>query len=379
MIKRNNIHQVKISTIIGIIICIFIFNLFSQNEKTKVKFEELALGNNNKKQMGLVNGKSIHCIDLADLDSCTVSYKNTNDNMPVILSLGNSQQHAINQAQFDDEVASAILHKKLIKFGMYTLTLSQPNANLQEHYLLFAHLINKFPIKTLILPLFFDDMREDGLRNTIKNALDDHQTIDNIKTTSTGQNLIFILKKKDTTGNQTEIQKNSPQKNWENYLNERLANIWPLWDRRNELRSKLFLLLYQIRNEIFDIKPTSARKMIKGSYLKNQQAYKDILNLATKNKIKVFVYIPPIRNDVKIPYIMNEYNTFKIEAKNIALKYKVNFTSLENIVPAEFWGFKNSTNLEKKRELDFMHFTGKGHKLLAESLFEEIKRKIIDQ
>ena len=113
--------------------------------------------------------------------------------------------------------------------------------------------------------------------------------------------------------------------------------------------------------------------------MKNQQAYKDILNLATKNKIKVFVYIPPIRNDVKIPYIMNEYNTFKIEAKNIALKYKVNFTSLENIVPAEFWGFKNSTNLEKKRELDFMHFTGKGHKLLADSLFEEIKRKIIDQ
>jgi hypothetical protein len=378
MIKKNNIHQNKISIIIGITICIFILNFFSQDKKTKIKFEELALGNNNKTSIGIVDGKAIHCRYLIDLDNCIESYRITNDKMPVILSLGNSQQHAINQPQFGDEVTSEILHRKLMKFGMYTLTLSQPNVNLQEHYLLFAHLINKFPIKTLVLPLFFDDMREDGLRSAIKGALDDHRTVENIKTSSTGQNLISLINEKDTTGNRTEIEKNSPQKNWENYLNEKLANIWSLWDRRNSLRGELSLLLYQIRNEIFGIKPTTARKMIRGPYLKNQQAYKDILNLALKNKIKVFVYIPPLRNDVKIPYILNEYNAFKIETKDIAFEHKVNFTSLENIVPAEFWGFKNSTNLEKKEELDFMHFTGQGHKLLADVLFEEIKIKMAE-
>ena len=378
MIKKNNIHQNKISIIIGITICIFILNFFSQDKKTKIKFEELALGNNNKTSIGIVDGKTIHCKDLIDLDNCIESYRITNDKMPVILSLGNSQQHAINQPQFGDEVTSEILHRKLMKFGMYTLTLSQPNVNLQEHYLLFAHLIKKFPIKTLILPIFFDDMREDGLRGTIKGALDDNRTVENIKTSSTGQNLITLINEKDTTGNRTEIEKNSPQKNWENYLNEKLANIWSLWDRRNSLRGELSLLLYQIRNEIFGIKPTTARKMIRGPYLKNQQAYKDILNLALKNKIKVFVYIPPLRNDVKIPYILNEYNAFKIETKDIAFEHKVNFTSLENIVPAEFWDFKNSTNLEKKEELDFMHFTGQGHKLLADALFEEIKIKMAE-
>ena len=44
--------------------------------------------------------------------------------------------------------------------------------------------------------------------------------------------------------------------------------------------------------------------MIKGHYIKNQKAYEDILNLAIKNKIKVLVYIPPLRNDVKILIIL---------------------------------------------------------------------------
>ena len=91
--------------------------------------------------------------------------------------------------------------------------------------------------------------------------------------------------------------------------------------------------------------------MIKGHYIKNQKAYEDILNLAIKNKIKVLVYIPPLRNDVKIPYNIDEYLILKLETKNIADKYYVNFVSLEKIIPSKLWGFKGSTNL-KKQELD---------------------------
>ena len=85
--------------------------------------------------MGIEDGERVHCGDLSDLNICIDSYKNTNDKMPVILWLGNSQLHAINQPQPNDEVSPLILHKKLKKFGTYTLTFSQPNANLQEHFL----------------------------------------------------------------------------------------------------------------------------------------------------------------------------------------------------------------------------------------------------
>ncbi len=376
LIKKDNLYQSKISILIGLIFGFVFLTFVSHNSKKDIKFEELALGDDNKKSMGIEDGERVHCGDLSDLNICFDSYKNTNDKMPVILWLGNSQLHAINQPQPNDEVSPLILHKKLKKFGTYTLTFSQPNANLQEHFLLFAHLIKKFPIETLILPLVFDDMREDVLRPNIISALEDQQTLESIKKTFTGKNLIFLNDEKDIVGNPSKIEKNTKQNNWENFLNKELGEIWSLWKNREVLRGKFFGSLYQLRNSIFGINATTTRKMIKGHYIKNQKAYEDILNLAIKNKIKVLVYIPPLRNDVKIPYNIDEYSNFKLETKNIADKYYVNFVSLEKIIPSKLWGFKGSTNLKQKQELDFMHFKGEGHSLLAEALYIEILKII---
>ena len=45
-------------------------------------------------------------------------------------------------------------------------------------------------------------------------------------------------------------------------------------------------------------------------------------------------------------------------------------------MPNELWGTKNSTtiNPSKAEELDFMHFKGDGHRILAEALFVEIRK-----
>ena len=114
--------------------------------------------------------------------------------------------------------------------------------------------------------------------------------------------------------------------------------------------------------------------MIPGRYAKNISAFKDILKLALENKLEVLTYIPPIRNDLKIPYDLDDYKNFKIEIENITKKYNVRFISLENIVPPEFWGEKASTNLKKENEVDFMHFQSNGHRLLAKSLFLELMK-----
>ena len=114
--------------------------------------------------------------------------------------------------------------------------------------------------------------------------------------------------------------------------------------------------------------------MIKGKYINNRNAYQDILNLALDNKVEVLVYIPPIRSDIKIPYELTEYNNFKKEIKDIAEEYKIHFTSLENLVPSEFWGKKASTSLRGESEVDFMHFQAEGHRLLAEAIFLEISK-----
>ena len=372
--KNNIFNQNRLSILIGLLMGIFLLDIFSSNIGTEINFEEFALGKNTKAIMASVKGKKIHCNDLKNLNLCIEGYKIDKNNSPVIIWLGNSQLHAINQNQLGNETAAPQIHRFLKEFNFHTLTLSQANANLQEHYLLFAYLLDRFPIKTLILPIVFDDMREDQIRSNIENILKDQNSLKKINETLTGKSLISRFNDKNLADNHSNVLDDTMQKGFENSIDEKLGKIWPLWTKRDILRGELFGKLYLLRNSIFGIKATNTRKMIKGKYIKNRNAYQDILSLALDNKVEVLVYIPPIRSDIKIPYDLTEYNNFKKEIKDIAEEYKVYFTSLENLVPSEFWGKKASTNLRDEDEIDFMHFQAEGHRLLAEAIFLEISK-----
>lgn len=372
--RKYIFNQNILSILIGFLMGIFLLDIYLSNNDPQINFEEFALNENTKTSMSSVENKKIHCSDLSDLSLCIEGYEVDKNNSSLILWLGNSQLHAINQYQPGNETAAPQIYRLLKDYNFHTLTLSQPNANLQEHFLLFAHLLSQFQIKTLILPIVFDDMREDQIRSNIKSILNNQTSYKKINETLTGQNLISEFYDKDLVDNKSNALDDSIQKDFENLIDEKLGKIWPLWTKRDFLRGELFANLYLLRNSIFGIKATTTRKMIKGKYIKNINAYRDILKLASENQIEVLVYIPPIRNDIKIPYELSEYNDFKNEIKIIAKKYKVYFTSLENIVPSEFWGRKASTNLEEDNEVDFMHFQAEGHRLLAEAIFLEISK-----
>lgn len=369
--KNNFLKNKRLSILIGFLMGIFLLNFFLSS-KSNIRFEEFALNKDTKTLMDSIKNKKIHCSDLKDLSLCVQGYESDKNNSPVFIWLGNSQLHAINQYQSGNETVATQIHRFLKEYNIHTLTFSQPNANLQEHYLLFAYLLDRFPIKTLILPIVFDDMREDEIRPDIKKVLKDQTLLKKINKSLTGKNLISRFNNKDLAGNEFNIIDDNKQNRLENIIDEKLGKIWPLWNKRDTLRAELFSNLYLLRNSIFGIKATTTRKMIKGKYSKNLNAYRDILKLALDNKIKVLVYIPPIRNDIKVPYELSDYNNFKKEIKVIAEEHKVHFTSLEDLVPSEFWGKKPSTNLKGDEEVDFMHFQVEGHRLLAEAIFLEI-------
>ena len=370
--KNNIFKENGMSILVGLLMGILILNFFLPKKGSQIPLEEFALGKNTKTSMASVGNKKIHCSDLKDLNFCIEGYKIDRNNSPVILWLSNSQLHAINQYQLGNETAAPQIHRILKEYNFHTLTLSQPNANLQEHYLLFTYLLDRLPLKTLILPIVFDDMRENEIRTDIKRVLKDQASYKRINETLLGKSLISRFNDKDLADNKSNVLKDTKQTEFENLLDEKLGNIWSLWTKRDIFRGELLGKLYLLRNSVFGIKATTTRKIIKGSYVKNINAYQDILKLALDNKIKVLVYIPPIRNDIKIPYDVKEYNSFKNEIKNIAEEYKVYFTSLEDLVPSEFWGRKASTNLKGDEEVDFMHFQAEGHRLLAEAIFLEI-------
>ena len=88
------------------------------------------------------------------------------------------------------------------------------------------------------------------------------------------------------------------------------------------------------------------------------------------------MYIVPLRGGVKIPYALGEYELFKSEMEVLALKYGANFKNFEQLIPDYFWGTKASTSLKMKQEIDFMHFTHAGHRVLAQALHELVINEI---
>ena len=155
-------------------------------------------------------------------------------------------------------------------------------------------------------------------------------------------------------------------------MNQNLEKKWSLWLKRPGLRGDLFNNLYKLRNFVLNIGPTTTRKILPGRYIKNLAALNSLLKISSENNIKTFMYIVPIRNDIKIPYNILEYNKFKKDIKKIVVANDIEFQNLENLIPNTMWGKKPSTTLGKKNEIDFMHFKSDGHKILANSIFLEI-------
>lgn len=356
---NNSIFSLLVGVSIGLYLMIFM----AENLNNGKKLEEFAFSEGTQTLYGEVNGVSIHCGDFSDMQKCIKGYKSNGANQDVVLWLGNSQLHAINQIKSNDKTAAMVLHEELNQQLKYLLTFSQANANLSEHHVLFQELIEELHVTTLILPVFFDDMREYGVRETILKGYQ-NQNVE-IKES-------IIEFRGINQNNDVESFSGKIQKSVEEYLDLKIGEGWSVWNNRVELRGQVLGGLYSLRNEILGINASSIRHKIPGRYLLNLNHFIEILKLANENEIEVLVYIPPLRNDEKIPYSVEEYRDFKKEIQSISKKNNALFFNFEDVVPNELWGNKKSTSLDGGGEIDFMHFQAEGHNLLAISLHDTL-------
>ena len=357
---KRYLDKSLIRLLIGLSLGILVLQVWSMSKHSDFKQREFALGEDNMGFYGNINGKRVHCNGMDDKHVCENAYITMKKKLPVILHLGNSQLHVVNQYNNGDELTSQILHKKFIKNKMYYLTLSQANANFQEHFALLKHNIDRYPIRVLVLPLVYDDLREDGVRSEILNLDKEINLIDTKKKKP-------IQKQIDSF----EKQIDSFEKNTKNFFFTK-SN---LWSKRPKLQSVVYGKLYKIRNTVFNIDATTIRKKIPERYKKNFEALINIIKLAKLNNIKAFFYVAPIRQDINLPYDLEDYELFKKEAKIFAEKNGVHFFNYERLIPKDNWGFKRSTVLgNSKFEIDFMHFRSKGHILLSDKVYEDLTR-----
>ena len=106
------------------------------------------------------------------------------------------------------------------------------------------------------------------------------------------------------------IEKNSQKLGKIKILDFLNSNFF-IWRNRTNIKTNIFVGLYNLRNTIFNIKPTSKRKVIKSSFKNNLKSLINILKFTDEAEISAYLYIPPIRQDYEIPYDLNEYKNFK--------------------------------------------------------------------
>jgi len=333
------------------------------------RFEELALGQDTLPIEARVEDHPIYCTGITDAAGCLDGWRQRGE-AEVLLWLGNSQTYSINQPKPGDQIAPALLFDFARAKGLDLLAFSQPNANLQEHYVLFEYLRLRLPVKWLVLPLVFDDLRETGIRAEIVPALSDQDTAKALSETAVGTRLLQLGNPaKEETTKVNESVYASLQDRCEQRLSNWLDRNWPLWASREQARGWLFLNLYKLRNTIFGITPQTKRKIIQTRYLANMEALQAICSSASASGIRVLCYIAPVRQDIDLPYDREEYSRFKIEAEQTVSAAGQQLINLESIVLPVHWGKKETTAIGgDKMEVDFMHFQGQGHKVLAQAL-----------
>jgi hypothetical protein len=238
-----------------------------------------------------------------------------------------------------------------------------------------TYVLGKLPVDTLILPVVFDDMRETGIRFTLNEALRDDESKATLSQTEIGKRILRIHSDHDSAGNDFSALKDTLQDRSERFLNNTLKEFWSVWSKRESLRGELIVSLYLFRNWTLGINPSSTRKMIPGRYATNLDAFKATLELSAAREINTLVYIVPVRNDVNIPYSVAEYENFKKQIASICAEFNVSFINLEDLVPPDFWGTKDATNISGGQEVDFMHFQAFGHELLSNRLYEELTKQ----
>jgi len=356
--------------IIGLAILIFMSNFLglAHNEE---KLDELALGKETKIYRATYQGFPVHCNEISDGKICLEGWKKRGSR-PVTLWLGNSQLHAINQMKAHDVNGVQVLFEKLASIGNELLTFSEPNASLLEHYLLYLYLRNHVPVQTLILPVVFDDMRENGVRAGLTPALNDRIVNQELSKTVIGREILAEKKSLKSDDDLAGLN-DTPQKNIEEWIVSLLTERWALWAARPKMRGQLLKNLYLWRNSAFGINAQSKRKIIPGRYKKNMEALGEILRFCAIDKTNVIIYIVPLRNDVAPPYVLKEYMRFKNEIRLLAAQHAAVFVNLEGLVPGRLWGKKDATSSNGVAELDFMHFQVGGHRLLAQALFDLLK------
>jgi hypothetical protein len=363
-VRGLNIRSELLSLLLGAVLAITFLNFALRKI---VDLNNAALGGQTTAVLAEVDGQRMACFDASDTDVCENAYKRAGDG-PAVLWFGNSQNFAINRYKPGDELAVVRVHKWLKNRGTWLVSYAQPNANFDEQAVLFESLIHRYNTRLVILPLFMDKLREQGIRDTVAAFMNDPKTAEQVRRSPEWPDVAPLLIKET----EPEPERNlTIQAKVEDQVNSLLDQYWPLWRGRSMLRGNVGFVLHQLRNKFFGIHSYTKRPVDPQVYAEKLDVLSKMLQSARDQHVRMLLYIPPYRHDISGPYEDVQYARFKADVRALAVKYDANFVDLDNTVPGPLWATVVDTVLGFE-EPDFMHFTAEGHSLLAKAIEDRL-------
>ncbi len=327
---------------------------------TAPDFNNLALGEDTRSIYGSYDGDKIFCGSIAEAPECLGPAHRRN--LPVqLLWIGNSQLHAINQPKPADVTAPVLLARELRPKGIEVQAMSWPNGSLQEFYLTWLFHKAGRHIDVLVVPLFLDDTREGEIRDVLQPLTEDKTIGAALRNTDIGRKIIAEVPAKADDAAATTGHAKSLQARSEAAITRWLEACCGFQTMRENARGQLEIQLFLLRNTLFNVTAQSVRPIIPDTYASNLAALDAMLADAEASNTRVIAYIPPLRQDVAVPYRAEDMARFKADVTAIAARHHAVLANIEAKVPGPLWGSKASTTIGGAPELDFMHFQEPGH------------------
>ena len=360
--KKRNILIIFVSIFLSLIL----FNLFFNIKDSQI--EKLKINKEVEFKAEIINNKRIICSGKSDFDQCVNINKKNN-----VLLLGNSQLNGIINKKNDDFLTSYYLFNKLKNRNQNLITFALANGSLSEFLILTEYITNKIKLEKIIISLVYDDLREGSIRKDISDFFDQQNFKDQFASTKHKKKILEKTTNKKNVIKKFE-NKDTPQKIVEKKFNEFFNYCCNLNEKKLLGSNRIYHNLYLLRNYVFNINPSTERKLIPAFYEDNINSLREIIKFSKKNNIALYLYIAPIRNDIKIPYNKDQYKNFIKFIKKLSESNNLPFKNFEKEIPNHMWGTKPGTSLNRDVEVDFMHFQGTGHKIFSSSIFKFITK-----
>ena len=294
----------------------------------------------------------------------------------LVVVSGMSQMYAINEKVAGDKTISELLDDELSRLQIRAFGLAAPNLDNEEAVLLLLATLAKPQThpRAFLYGVCFDKFRNVDLRPGYLSLLAADSAVQSLWRSACAPKLAarypVACEKMARSLESARDTATADPDDFEHHLRNSVAKVVPAVRSRTELNGFLTSKAFELRNWLFNIKPTSKRPIIASRYELNQQFLGMLAELARVNGVEPIFYVIPLNPLADNPYIPEQYQQFKTWLAGFVEERHISFANLENEVPSQHWG-------EFMDGPDFKHFKGEGHRITAAAILRELKPAIV--